>query len=1162
MQKTILTSEFKSQYLDTLNQHVLILDGAMGTNLQLQGLTATQFGSESLCGCNDCLVLTTPQAVEKVHRSFLDVGVDIIETNTFRANRISLQEYGLQDRVIEINRSSAQLALRLAKEYSSPQQPRFVAGSIGPTGQLLSSSDPVLCHFSFDEISACFQEQAVALISGGVDFLLIETSQDILEVKAAIIGAQQAFYQSGITLPLQVQVTLDTNGRMLLGTDISAVLAILEGMPIDIIGLNCSTGPEHMRESIRYLTEHTALPVSCSPNAGLPTSQDGQAIYPLQPQQFADEMTRFVHEFGINIAGGCCGTTPDHLRLLVQKAGNTPAPRRQVTPIPALASAMTAVHMHQQPAPFLIGERLNSQGSRQFKELLLKENWNAILDLALRQVENGAHALDLCTALTEKDNEADSMGKIVKLLSSSVDAPLVIDTTDPQVMEAALKNAPGRCLLNSIHLEGGRAKADRIFALARQFNASVICLTIDEKGMARTAQHKLEVAQYIYKIATQEHGLRPSDLVFDPLTFTLGSGDVESADSALHTIQAIKLIKKEMPAVFTSLGVSNVSFGLAGDMRNVLNSAMLYHCVKAGLDIAILNPAQITPYPEIPDTEKKLAEDLLFHRNDQALAKYINHFKGRSTFSVTRESAAPWKSLPLKERLSWRVINRVEDGIEAEIDELVYADIKTTVHENALQILNSILLPAMQLVGQRFGEGEIILPFVLQSAEVMKTAIAHLEQYLEKSQAGSKGRIVLATVYGDVHDIGKNLVKTILANNGYEVIDLGKQVPAEKIITAAIEAKADAIGLSALLVNTSQQMALIVNELAQRGHNFPVLVGGAAINADFARRIAITADGCLYQPGVYYCRDPFDALVVLGKMKHPGQPLPSSENTGKITNSANAFHSMHKTQLADLVESVLIPSPPFWGARTLSSVALEDVLVHLNKKALFRLSWGAKNAQGEKWEKLGQEFEKRLKDMLAELRNIPWLELSAVYGYWPTQSQDNSLLIYSPEPALSNSKVEIGQLTFPRQSGENGICLSDYFASVKSGKMDLVAFQVVTTGRQAVEHVNQLNNAGDVVESYFAHGLAVQLTEALANTIHAHIRSELNLSEKQSQRYSWGYPVMPDLSQHTLVFDLLQVRQELGMSLTSAYQMVPEFSTAAMIVHHPRAQYFSMHPAD
>src|SRR6185503_9979063 len=860
------------KYLDALEQKVLVFDGAMGTSLQKQNLTAEHFGGEQYNGCNDFLVISYPEAVETVHRSFLEVGVDVLETDTFRSNRITMAEYKLGDRVIEINETAARLARRLADEYANKTgQPRFVAGSIGPSGKLPSTNDPELSNVSFDELADTFREQAIGLIRGGVDVLLIETSQDILEVKAAITGLHKAFDETQIYLPIQAQVTLDTTGRMLLGTDVAAALAILEGMGIDVIGLNCSTGPEHMLEHIRILGGNPTLPVSCIPNAGLPLNVDGQAVYPLEPEPFANDLYEFVTKHNISVVGGCCGTTPEHLRLLIQKLDSRPATKRPLHSTPQLASAMSALDMRQDPPPTLLGERLNAQGSRKFKRLLLEEDYDSILEIAREQVDFGAHALDISCAVTERPDEAELMRKVVKKLEMGVDVPLVIDSTELDVLEIALKTAPGRCLINSTHLEAGRTKADKVFALAKEHNAAVIVLTIDEGGMAKTREKKLEVARRIYDIAVNDHRLKPEALVFDALTFTLATGDQEFIESAIETIEGIRLIKQNLPGVMASLGVSNLSFGFAPQARPALNSIMLYHCVQAGLDMAIVNPAHVTAYADIPAEEKELCEDLIFNRRADALQLFIEHFE---SVTPTSESTLvdPTEGMTPEQRLHWKIVHRHKEGVEADIDEIINRSpnaSRSAQHEVAVHTLNNVLLPAMKEVGDKFGAGELILPFVLQSAEAMKKTVAHLENYLEKMEGVTKGTVVIATVYGDVHDIGKNLVKTILANNGYTVIDLGKQVPAETIITKAVEVNATAIGLSALLVSTSKQMPLIINELHRRGLKFPVLVGGAAINRRFGRRILFTEDGDIHEPGVFYCKDAFEGLETMDQLIVP-----------------------------------------------------------------------------------------------------------------------------------------------------------------------------------------------------------------------------------------------------------------------------------------------------
>ena len=1166
------------KYLDALEKKVLVFDGAMGTSLQNQHLTAEHFGGEQYNGCNDYLVISYPEAVEKVHRSFLEVGVDVLETDTFRSNRITMKEYGLQDRVIEINETAARLARRLADEYSqiknqkSEIQNRFVAGSIGPSGKLPSANDPELSNVSFDELADVFREQAIGLIRGGVDLLLIETSQDILEVKAAITGIHKAFDETQIYLPIQAQVTLDTTGRMLLGTDVNAALAILEGMGIAVIGLNCSTGPEHMREPIRILGENSTLPVSCIPNAGLPLNVDGQAVYPLEPEPFANDLYEFVTKYNISVVGGCCGTTPAHLKLLVDKLNAHPHPDRPLHSTPQLASAMSAISMRQDPPPTLLGERCNAQGSRKFKRLLLEEDYDGILEVAREQVEFGAHALDISCAVTERPDEVELMRKVVKKLEMGVDVPLVIDTTELDVLEVALKTAPGRCLINSTHLESGRAKADKIFTLAKTHNAAVIVLTIDENGMAKTGEKKLEVAKRIYDIAVDEHGLQPEALVFDTLTFTLATGDPEFANSAIETIEGIRLIKQNLPGVMASLGVSNLSFGLAQHARPVLNSIMLHHCVQAGLDMAIINPAHVTAYADIPQEEKDLAEDLLFNRRKDALQRYIEFYE---KVTPTEQAAAsnPTEGMTPEQRLHWSIVHRHKEGVEDDIDEIINRGAKPfegsepskgspTKHEVAVHTLNNVLLPAMKEVGDKFGAGELILPFVLQSAEVMKKTVNHLENYLEKVEGVTKGTVVIATVYGDVHDIGKNLVKTILANNGYTVIDLGKQVPAETIITKAVEANATAIGLSALLVSTSKQMPLIINELHRRNLKFPVLVGGAAINRRFGRRILFAEDGIAHEPGVFYCKDAFEGLETMDQLIDPNRKPALLEQMHKDADMEMGRASAKPVNLPTFQPSNIVPAPinhpSKWGARVVKDMPLEMVLKHLNINELYRLSWGAKNTHGAEWDKLKKEFDARLEKMTKDALRFKWLKPQGVYGLFPCQSDGDELIIYDPDTVTTASPKELTRFSFPRQPYDDHLALSDYFASVESGKMDVVAFQVVTVGLEATERFDKLQAAGDYSEAYFMHGLAVQSAEATANYLHEHIRRELGLGEDQGKRYSWGYPAIPELEDHKKVFELLPVEKELGMTLSAAYQLIPEQSTAAIIVHHKDAKYYSI----
>jgi 5-methyltetrahydrofolate--homocysteine methyltransferase len=1100
-----------------------------------------------------------------VHNAFLEAGVDVVETCTFRSNRLTLAEYGLGERVTEINMAAAHLARQCADAFSTPAHPRFVAGSIGPSGKLPSMDDPELSNVSVDELRAIFSEQACGLLEGGVDLLLVETSQDILEVKTVILGIHEAFEKTGIAVPIQAQVTLDTTGRMLLGTDISAVLAILENMNIDVIGLNCSTGPDFMREPISYLGENSALPISCIPNAGLPLNVDGQAVYPLEPEPFAETLYEFAAKHGVSVVGGCCGTTPEHLKKLVEKVSTLKPSIRPRSGLPMLSSSIQAQSMLQEPRPFFIAERLNTQGSRIFKQMVLDNDFDSMLGLARKQMQSGAHGLDLCVALTERADESATMYKLIKSLSPIIRLPLVIDTTELEVLETALKNTPGRCLINSTHLEAGREKADKIFALARKYNAAVIVLTIDETGMAKSAERKFEVAKRIHDIAVNDHGLLPADLVFDDLTFTLATGSDEFAQSAIETLEGIKLIKAGLPGVLTSLGVSNVSFGLQPNARAIINSIMLHHAVQAGLDMAIVNPATVTPYAEISEAERVLTEDLIFNRVPDALSKLIEHFQSSGPAEIKVDAQQEQLSkMTAGERLHWKIVHRVKEDVEKDVDEcLAQTAAGQGQNDRAVEILNKILLPAMKEVGDKFGSGELILPFVLQSAEVMKKTVSYLENFLERKEGSSKGTLVLATVYGDVHDIGKNLVKTILSNNGYTVVDLGKQVPAETIISKAIEIKADAIGLSALLVSTSKQMPLIINELQRRGLNFPVLIGGAAINQRFGRRILVTEDQNIYEPGVFYCKDAFEGLSTMDALSEPESRIAILQKMRQDSEMeherASGEIKVLPTQTSSSVKPAThVPTPPHWGPKLVSDMPLEIIFKHLAKNELFRLSWGAKNTHGEDWKKLEQEFESRLERMTREALQEKWLRPKAVYGYWPAQSDNGDLILYAPESIKDAKPREISRFTFPRQNYGDFLCLSDYFASVESGKMDVVAFQIVTVGQAATDRFDRLQAAADYTEGYFTHGLAVQTAEATADYLHNYIRRELGLGKDQGKRYSWGYPAIPETSDHRKVFDLLPAEKELGMNLTAGFQMVPEQSTAAIIAHHPDAKYFNI----
>ncbi len=1171
------------RYLDAIADHVVIFDGAMGTSIQSYNLTADDFGGEQYNGCNDTLSITRPDVIEEIHGSFLTVGAEAVETNTFRGNRLTLGEYGLGEQTLDVNRAAAQIARRACDRAEQETGiPRFVAGSIGPSGKLPSGSDPDLSDITFDELADLFYEQAQGLVEGGADLLLVETSQDILEVKAAVVGINRYFAEAGQRIPLQVQVTLDTSGRMLFGTEIGSALATLEALPIDVIGLNCSTGPEHMRAPIQYLVAHSTLPISVLPNAGLPINVDGEAVYPMEPDPFSQMVSEFA-KWGVNVVGGCCGTGPEHIARLYQAVHGHPVEEtmqagqsrreptaRQPEHRPQTSSNMRVMDMLQNPGPTLIGERVNSQGSRKVKRLLLENDYDSIVQIAQGQVEGGAHMLDVCVAMTERDDEKAQMVTLVKKLAMAVEAPLIFDTTEADVAEAALAIYPGRGIINGNNLENGRERIDQILPIAQKHGAAVMSMTIDEDGMAHDREKKFEIAERITRIATEEFGLAREDLVFDTLTFPLTTGQEELRNDAVETLESLRLIKEHLPGVMTSLGISNVSFGVQQAARRVLNSVFLYHAVGAGLDMAIVNPAHITPYSEIPDDQRKLANDLIFNSDPDALPRFIQYFQEHDVQTGGEEAVDPTADMTSEEALHWQIVHRQKDGVEALIDDCL-------TRQDAVGVLNNVLLPAMKEVGDKFGAGELILPFVLQSAEVMKKSVAYLEQFMERVEGAdgtsvTKGTVVLATVYGDVHDIGKNLVKTILSNNGYTVHDLGKQVPANTIIEAAVEHKADAIGLSALLVSTSKQMPLIVNELARRGLSFPVLIGGAAINRKFGRRILFLDDGGQpYEPGVFYCKDAFEGLSVVEALMNADQrPDFVAQNVDEAYQEMGKPGRRQRESRPDRRSSLKpaphIPTPPFWGPRTIRQMPLELVFQDIHKPELYRLSWGAKNTHGDEWTRLEAEFEARLAAMQKEALSHGTLHPQAVYGYFPVNRDGDDLVVWDWRPfaAAANGpndveRVEVARFAFPRQNKGEYLCLADYFAPADGDQIDVAPLQVVTVGEAASAEFARLQDADDYSEAYFFHGLAVQTAEATAVYTHRHALRELGLPASQGKRYSWGYPACPDLDQHRIVFDLLPaVTAELGLTLTESFQLVPEQSTAAIVMHHPEAKYFSV----
>jgi 5-methyltetrahydrofolate--homocysteine methyltransferase len=1137
-------------FIVATRERIVVYDGGMGATLEQFDLSLEN--DYRLPGrCHEALVLNRPDVIEGVHTSMLEAGAEVLETDTFQGSRLKLGEWGLEEHTFEINLKAAQIARKAAGED------RFVAGSIGPTGFLPASDDPSLGQITFTELEEVFTEQARGLVQGGADLIIIETAQDILEVKAAILGARAAFKLEDRRLPIQCSVSLlPQGGKMLLGTDISAALATLEALDVDLIGLNCSTGPEDMRDAIRFLGEFSSKPVHCIPNAGLPLQgPNGETIFPEQPEPLANVLGEFVERYGISIVGGCCGTTPAHIEAIAERVKGRQVKPRPERRAPHVSSMIAATPLVQDPRPTLVGERVNSQGSRKAKGLLLADDYDGLLTVAEDQVNGGAHVLDVCVALTERQDEDEQMRQLVKRISLTQPAPIQVDSTEPDVIETALRQIPGRAIVNSINLEAGRDKLDRVVPLAKAHGAALIALTIDEVGMAKTAERKLEIARRITELCCDEHGLDREVLIFDCLTFTLTTGDDEWKPSAIETIEGIRRVKTEIPGVKTSLGVSNVSFGVGLPARSVLNSVFLHHCVEAGLDLAMVNPNHITPYAEIPPNERELADDLVFNRREDALERFIAHFESKGP-AEAEEKADPTADMEPEEALHFHILRRKKEGVEDWID-------RSVEKIGAVPTLNGVLLPAMKEVGDKFGAGELILPFVLQSAEVMKRAVAQLERYLDKIEGYTKGTVVVATVFGDVHDIGKSLVNTILTNNGYTVVDLGKQVPISTILDAAVEHEATAIGLSALLVSTSKQMPACIQELHERDLAFPVLIGGAAINRNFGLRILYpngTQSDEVYEPGVFYCKDAFEGLAKMDQLIDPearGALVAKTRDAAKKLREQPAAEPDDAPPTTDAstrspasTENP-IPEPPFWGAREIE-VDMDEVYRHLDTHVLFKLHWGGRGVKGEEWKRLlRDDFQPRLERMW---RDQTYLHPRAVVGYFPCNSDGNELIVWDPD---APGETELERLVFPRQPKHDRICLADFYRPLKSGIPDVVALQAVTAGDEVTALMASLEADGEFAEQLFVHGIGVQTAEGIAEWLHGRIRADLGIGPAQGRRYSWGYPACPEQSEHEKVFRLLDA-PSIGLRLSGGYAVEPEQSTLAIVAHHPQAVYFGM----
>jgi 5-methyltetrahydrofolate--homocysteine methyltransferase len=1153
-----------SDFLAAARERVVIVDGAMGTSLQAYDLTPEDF--DGLDGCNEVLVRTRPDVIAEVHREFLSIGCDAVETDTFGGAPWVLDEYGLGAETETLNETAARLA-RTAVDEARPGRPSgpWVIGSIGPgtrSPTLSLGKDPAATKdfIDYDAMVAGYIRQVRGLLAGGSDVLLVETVFDLLQAKAAIWACHEAMSAEGLTVPIMVSVTIEKDiNTMLLGSEIGAALVALDPLGVDVIGLNCATGPEDMREHVRYLSETSSKPISVIPNAGIPEMVDGAASYPLTPAGLAEAQREFVSSFGVSVIGGCCGTTPEHLAAVVEACADLRPSSRAAALPPSVTSLYAPVPIEQDTSFLIIGERLNANGSKKFRELLLAEDWEAITQMAREQVREGAHTLDVCVDYVGRDGTAD-MVEVVDRLATQSTLPLVIDSTELSVVSAALRRIGGRAVINSVNLEDGRRKADVLFPLAKQFGAALVALAIDEEGQARTADWKVEVCKRIATIAIDEYGLSPGDLIFDTLTFPLGSGQEDLRGDAMATIEAIRRIKDEVPGCHTVLGVSNISFGLSPAARQVLNSVFLAEAVDAGLDAAIVHAAKILPLHKIDDEARQVCTDLIYDRRSEGydpLHRLMELFEGASE---SRASHTELEALPLTERLERRIIDGDRDGLGDDLDEAMASGLEP------LEIINTHLLAGMKVVGDLFGSGQMQLPFVLQSAECMKAAVAHLEPHMEAADSGGKAKIVLATVKGDVHDIGKNLVDIILTNNGYDVRNIGIKQPIDSIISAAEDFGADAIGLSGLLVKSTVVMREDLEELNRRGlsSRYPVLLGGAALNRAY---VEVDLRGT-YDGPLFYCKDAFSGLTQMDELvEHRDKGGPPPEWGRVVAERKQGRDPSARTAAADLAEvvppqvatDVLVPSPPFWGSRVTRGIPLDDIAALLNRRALFRNQWGFGREQVE------EEAEAALRATLDRCRAEGLLVPQAVHGYWPANADGNDLIVW----AGPDSDEEAARFTFPRQTSGRRLCIADFFRPLSSGERDVIGFHAVTMGPRVSERAAELFAADAYTDYLYLHGLGVEMAEALAELWHARVRAELGIADADASevealfrqdyrgsRYSFGYAACPDLESRKPLFDLLDAGR-IGLELSEEFQLHPEQSTDALIVHHPEAKYFN-----
>ncbi len=1162
-------------FSEVLRDRVIVYDGAMGTSIQKHALTIDDYWNKE--GCNELLVLSRPDVIRGIHASFLEVGCDVIETDTFGSSRIVLAEYQLEDKTRELNIVAAQLAKEVAAQFSTPQKPRFVAGSIGPTTKL-----PSLGHITYDAMAEAYREQIEALIEGGVDVLLIETCQDLLQGKIALAACEDAMRTIGRRVPVQMQVTLEATGRMLLGSEIGAALAVLECFQPDVIGLNCATGPREMNDAVRFLCQNATRPVSVLPNAGLPQNVGGHAVYALTPEELAHFHKQFVEEYGVRVVGGCCGTTPEHLRAVVDAVEHSKPAETHAVPQSVAASAYSSIPLEVDGQPVIVAEEMNTTTrSPVFREMVRSGDYGGILALSKRLAAEGSQMLDICCAIVGEDEKA-YMNAVLDQIATRVPAPVLVDSTEADVIEEALKRIPGKPLINSINLEDGEKRTSKVLPMARRYGAAVIALTIDEDGMALTAQKKVAVARRIFELATDKYGLRPQDLIFDPLTLPISTGQEDYRTAGMETLEAVRLLKQELPECRTILGVSNISFGLSTYSRRVLNSVFLKEAVDRGLDMAIVNYSKIYPLYKIPEKEVDLARKLIFRDTSEGdpLQVFMAYFANLQKDPNAEPEPEAVDALTIEDKLKQLII-RGERSVGAGATKQSLEDLLETALLNytPLELINTVLLDGMKTVGELFGARKMQLPSVLDSASVMKAAVAHLEPKMERVEGSQRGTIVLATVKGDVHDIGKNLVDIILSNNGYKVVNLGIKQPSDAIIKAAQQHKADAIGLSGLLVKSTLEMKYVIQDLQHLESDIPVICGGAALTRKYVEDDLRKE----YAGPVYYAEDAFAGLHVIGDLTaedmsvragriEEGTTVKLFERKNLLPEERTGPQEPVSTERSSVIQDAPdIPQPPFYGVRVKKDFSLDRVFEYINETALFKNQWQLKTASATDYVRLVDEkYRPILQEMIVEAKQSGWLEPKAVYGYFPCNSDGNDVVVYAPEAATKGAaKQELLRISFPRQREGRKLSVADFFLPKTSGRLDVIGFSVVTVGQRASDLTKELFERGDFTKYLYTHGLSVETAEALAEYMHKLMREELGIGGEDSQevrdlfhqkyrgsRYSFGYPACPNLEDQTKIFALLHPEENIGVRLTESYHLEPEQSTDAIIVHHPQAKYF------